>query len=65
MEKVAIKKEKIQDIIKLKEYIPLEHADYYKEIYKWPATDNAPDSDVDEEGGDRGMMKRKTEWLLE
>ena len=45
MGKVPIKKEKIQDVIKLKEYSPLEHVDYYEEIYKWPTTDNNPDSD--------------------
>lgn len=45
--KVPIKKTKIQDISKLKPYIPQEYDEFYSEILEWPTVDilNVEDQD--------------------
>lgn len=41
--KVAIKKNKVEDITKLLPYIPEEYKDFYQEIMNWPTTCNEHD----------------------
>lgn len=60
MGKIAIKNEKIQDIIELKEYILHKHVGYYEEICKWPPTDNAHDSNFDGALSRVGVVFRAT-----
>uniref|UniRef100_A0A1B6L2H9 DUF7869 domain-containing protein n=3 Tax=Cicadellinae TaxID=33370 RepID=A0A1B6L2H9_9HEMI len=48
--RVPIKKPKIEDIKKLRSYIPQEHSLFYEEIYNWPTIDcehNVVDSDFE------------------
>lgn len=52
-EQVAIKRAKILDIVKMMDYIPDEHKDYYVNIRNWPTTDaEVADSDFEPESGD-------------
>ncbi|KAG8335326.1 hypothetical protein J6590_071069, partial [Homalodisca vitripennis] len=47
--KVPIKQAKIEDILKLKEYIPDVYSAFYNEVFQWLTTTNnqGPDSDYE------------------
>lgn len=49
--KCPIKISKIEDLIKLRAYIPEEYMAFYEEIFNWPTTEdrNIADSDFEEE----------------
>ncbi|XP_047134744.1 uncharacterized protein LOC124812316 [Hydra vulgaris] len=49
--KVTLKKAKVEDLNKLKEFIPEEFNEFYNELYSWPTNECEilPDSDFEEE----------------
>ena len=49
--KVTLEKAKVEDLNKLKEFIPEEFNEFYNELYSWPTTEceDLPDSDSEEE----------------